>query len=188
MAIAHHTLQRAQSSIQPPATGNDGFSAPLLRWPAEEAQAECLEASGLPFLLLVGEQEAPPISGYRFMDWVRGPVDSEELLVRRSNLEQRFILDKHGPRPSLDEIGRLSFGRATVDLAASQLPIVCELLAVYREVLSIDEVRAALGVEIDDSYDAFASRLLRLRRKVGTVGLQITRVGHVGYSLEPAPR
>jgi hypothetical protein len=154
----------------------------------ERAQAERLEAARLPFLLLVGEHEAPPISGYRFMDWVRGPVDSEEILVRRSNLEQRFIMDRSGPRPSVDTMGRLTFGRASVDLAASQLPIVRELLAVYRDVLSIAEVRAALGVEPDDSYDVFASRLLRLRRKVQAVGLQITRAGHVGYSLEPVPR
>jgi hypothetical protein len=164
----------------------EATSPPLLRWPADKEQAECLEARGLPFLLLVGEHEDPPISDYRLMDWVRSPIDAEELLARQSSLEERFVRDREGPRPRLDESDRLSFGRASVELAPGELAIVRALLVVYRDVLSPEDVRVALGVERCDSYDVFSSRLARLRRKLGKVGLQLTRAGQVGYSLEPA--
>ena len=37
----------------------------------------------------------------------------------------------------------------------------------------------------DDSDELLASRLVRVRRQVRTVGLDVTRAGRVGYALEP---
>jgi hypothetical protein len=163
-------------------------SVPLLRWPAESEEASRLEASDVPFLLLLGGNEPPPRSAYRFMDWVRSPCDPDELIVRRSNLEARFILSGQGPRPHLDrETGRLSFGRSTVDLSPSQVSIVRAFLDRYREVLRAREVCMAFGATIDEGRASIARRMMRLRRRLRVVGLEITLVRGVGYTLEPAP-
>ena len=161
---------------------------PLLLWPAETARATCLQDSGLPFLLLVSEHEPPPLSDYRFMDWVRSPVDPEELVARQSSLEERFAVSLRGPRPRLDvETGRLSFRHASTDVTPSHVELLTQLLAVYREILPRSEVLAALCVPPDDD-ELLASRLVRVRRQVRAVGLDITRVGRVGYALEPGRR
>jgi DNA-binding response OmpR family regulator len=159
----------------------------MLRWPLEGAEAESLEANGLPYLLLVGQNEAPPLSGYRFMDWVRSPVDPDELIARHSNLEARYILSQEGPRPWLDdESGRLTFAHSSVDVAPSQVPLLREFVNAFREVVSESRVRDVLGV-VGDQCEPLAGRLVRLRRRVRLVGLEIVRVRTVGYALEPVP-
>jgi DNA-binding response OmpR family regulator len=163
-------------------------SVPLLRWPAQLAAVRHLEASGLPFLLLIGRSEPPPRSDYRFMDWVRSPCDPDELIVRRSNLEARYMRSREGPRPHLDgETGRLSFGRSTVDLSLSQVAIVQAFLDRYRDVVTAREVCTAFGATPDEGRATIASRIMRLRRRVRLVGLEITLVQGVGYALQPVP-
>jgi DNA-binding response OmpR family regulator len=149
-------------------------------------EAERLEANGLPFLLLVGFAQAPPQSGYRFMDWVRSPVDPDELIARHSNLEARFILSMEGQRPLLDdETGRLTFAHGCVDVAPSQALLLREFVDRYREVVTEARVRCVLGVDGCDR-DVVVSRLVRLRRRVRLVGLDINRVRGIGYALEPS--
>ena len=159
---------------------------PLLRWPTDLAMATSREAAGLPFLLLVPHDEAPPVSGYRLMDWVRSPVDPDELVARRDSLEGRFLQSGGGPRPQFeDEALRLSFGHTSVDVASSQATVLRILLEEYREIVPLIEVRAALGLEEDDPEDLLASRMVRLRRVVRALGLDVTRVRGVGFALEP---
>ena len=164
----------------------DTADVPLLRWPVDRDTALAREVAGLPFLLLVPRDESPPISGYRFMDWVRSPVDPDELVARRESLEERFLLSTGGPSPQLDdETLRLSFGHASVNVASSQAAVVRMLVDEYREIVPLDEVRAALGLEKGDREELLASRVVRLRRVVRVLGLDVTRVRGVGFALEP---
>jgi len=159
---------------------------PLLRWPADLDAASSREAAGLPFLLLVPHDEPPPISGYRFMDWVRSPVDPDELVARRESLEARFLQSGGGPRPEFDDDAlRLTLGHKTVDVSSSQATVVRMLLDEYREIVPISEVRAAFGLDEDDPDELLASRVVRLRRVVRALGLDVTRVRGVGFALEP---
>jgi DNA-binding response OmpR family regulator len=120
------------------------------------------------------------------MDWVRSPCDPDELIVRRSNLEARYIRSREGPRPHLDcETGRLTFGRSTVDLSLPQAAIMRVFLDRYREVVPAREVCMAFGATEDEGRPAIASRIMRLRRRLRVVGLEITLVRGLGYTLEP---
>jgi hypothetical protein len=167
----------------------DGLvSVPLLRWPAESEKAARLEASGAPFLLLLGSYEPPPQSAYRFMDWVRSPCDPDELIMRRSNLQTRFIRSREGLRPHLDcETGRLTFGRSTVDISPSQVVSLRPFVNRYREVVPAPEVCKAFGAA-EEGQATIASRIMRLRRRLLVVGLQLLVVRGVGYTLEPTPQ
>jgi hypothetical protein len=188
VAIAHAASRSRSRAEQAAADArSDGLvHVPLLRWPSERTEAKRLEAAALPFLLLVGHDEVPPKSGYRFMDWVRSPVDPDELIARQSNLETRFILSIEGQRPLLDdETGRLTFAHGCVDVAPSQTPLLREFVDLYREVVPEARVRTVLGVDGCDQK-VVAGRLVRLRRRVRLVGLDINRVRGVGYALEPA--
>ncbi len=179
MALAHPATEE-------PAPGFVGV--PLLRWPTERAKAQRLEDQSLPYLLLVGAGEAPPLSGYRWMDWVRSPVDPNELIARRSNLEERFVRSQEGPRPALDpDTGRLTFGREAVDLSAAQVPVIEMLLARYRDVVPDVYVCAVFGVT-ETRSEVLTNRLVRLRRRVRSVGLDIVRVPRLGYSLAPSSK
>jgi len=166
---------------------------PLLRWPADREVAASREATQLPFLLLVPHDEPPPVSGYRFMDWVRSPVDPDELVARRESLEVRFLQSSGGPRPLFDDDTlRLTLGHATVEVSSSQATVVRMLLDEYREIVPIAEVRTAFGLADDATEELLASRVVRLRRVMRGLGLDVTRVRGVGFALEPerspAPR
>ena len=65
------------------------------------------------------------------------------------------------------------------------MPLLREFVDSYREVVAETRVRCVLG---GDGYDRemMAGRLVRLRRRVRLVGLDINRVRGVGYALEPA--
>ena len=172
--------------IEPQREAVGSADVPLLRWPVERDEAASREAAGLPFLFLVPRDEAPPISGYRFMDWVRSPVDPDELVARRESLEERFLRSSGGPRPCFDDDAlRLSFGHDAVDVAASQAAVLRMLLDAYREIVPTKQVRAALGLSPEDGEELLASRLVRVRRTVRALGLDITKVRGVGYAMEP---
>ena len=92
----------------------------LLRWPAQEQLREQLEAEGRPRLLLLTRECLAPVCADDLEDWVREPLDSDELERRGRTLERRARI--RGLRPRVDEHGLIRVGERWVDLPAAQLP------------------------------------------------------------------
>ena len=174
-------------SVEPEQPVDALLNVPLLRWPADDEHAAQLESLGRPFLLLVPAGAPPPISGYRFMDWVRSPVDPDELVARRENLEARFMLSAGGPRPELDdETGRLRYGHGTADVNVAHVAALRALVDRFRDIVPVESMRCAFQLPPVEADEALSSRVVRLRRAIGPAGLEIRRVRGVGFTLEPA--
>ncbi len=161
-----------------------GGSVPLLRWPLQRDVAEELESCGQPFLLFVAADAEPPVLPYALADWVRSPIDAEELVARRTTVENRYLRSLTGARPHLDETGRLTFRSACVDVAPSQIAAVSLFVEHYGEIVENDRLRRAFGIAQNAEAEVFKSRLTRLRRRLRRVGLDVRRANQVGFALE----
>lgn len=66
----------------------DGAVA-ILRWPAEERRRQRLADAGIARILVLAPDEPPPARWEPIEDWVREPVDCEELRMRLATVARR---------------------------------------------------------------------------------------------------
>ena len=155
----------------------------LLRWPAQEALRERLEAEGRPRLLLLAHDCMAPVCADELEDWVREPIDKEELEVRGTTLLRRAR--RLGLRPVIDENGFVRVGDRWVDLPPIQQPVAHLLVARLGRVVSAEEIQAAY-VDAGGSVHpkAVKAMISRVKRRLEEVGLALTNVRDRGYVLE----
>jgi DNA-binding response OmpR family regulator len=158
----------------------------LLRWPAQEALREQLEADGRPRLLLLTRECLAPVCADDLEDWVREPLDHDELECRGRTLEARAR--RRGLRPRVDEHGLIRVGERWVDLPPTQLPVARLLVARLDQVVHAGEIQATY-VEAGGSIHpkAVKAMISRVKRRFSEVGLVLTNVRDRGYLLEAGP-
>ncbi|MCC6438285.1 MAG: hypothetical protein IT196_24905 [Acidimicrobiales bacterium] len=66
----------------------------VLRWPEEDARRRWLAAAGIPRILVLPAEQPPPSHWDHIEDWVREPVDPEELEVRRVTVALRRSMEQ----------------------------------------------------------------------------------------------
>jgi DNA-binding response OmpR family regulator len=155
----------------------------LLRWPAQEHLREQLEAEGRPRLLLLSQECLAPVCVDDLEDWVREPLDHEELEHRGRTLEQRARL--RGLRPRVDEHGLVRLGDRWIDLPPTQLPVARLLVQRLGRVVSAEEIQAAyVGAGGSMHPKAVKAMLSRVKRRMAEIGLVVTNVRDRGYLLE----
>ena len=89
----------------------------ILRWPEQADRIDDLERLGIPRLLLVEPDAAPPPSTSCIEDWLRLPVDDASLRARLVALAAHAR--RHPMVPTLDEHGQLSHRGETVFLSVT---------------------------------------------------------------------
>jgi hypothetical protein len=170
----------------------DNPEVTLVVWPQEEALRRRLVAARRPRLLLVGPGHHPPGEVDELEDWMRFPLDAEELANRAASLAERAR--ELPPRPiglRLDAHGVLHAGDRWVALAPREVGVLAELLGrpaelVPREVLW----RAAWpdGAPSDDrAFNGLNSVVKRLRRRIAPLGVTIVTLHGQGYLLDHVP-
>ncbi|KAA0233306.1 MAG: hypothetical protein JJLCMIEE_00421 [Acidimicrobiales bacterium] len=167
----------------------------LLRWPSEQPRRAQLSHAGLPRLLVVEPEAAPPLSADELEDWVRVPIDEVDFEARVAGLRRRY--DTHltrsaaaasgvdlCPGPVLDADGVLRLGAGWVCLP----PVEARLAAALLDRLGVVVSREALSragwpgkVPARNSLDV---HVLRLRRRISPLSLVIHTVRSRGYVLE----
>jgi DNA-binding winged helix-turn-helix (wHTH) protein len=158
----------------------------LLRWPDEEPRRAALAAVGAPRLLVLDEHSPPPICFDELEDWVRVPLDDDEVETRTAVLSKRAE-----PRPvetTLDEDDRILWrGAQWVQLSEAQLPVVRLLLARRGQVVSRDEI-AAVARESNGSADprAIKSLMGRIDKRTRPIGVEVHSVRGRGWMLAEA--
>lgn len=150
----------------------------VLRWPAEEARRLHLAERGVPRLLLLGEDEAPPSVLDDLEDWVRAPLSAADLAVRAEPLRRRAAL---GGAPVLDDDGLLRFRGAWVTISDAQLPVVDLLVARFGSLVRTEEILVAYGAA---NRKTVSTVLFRLRSRFAEVGLTLRVVRRRGAILE----
>ncbi|MEX2256349.1 MAG: helix-turn-helix domain-containing protein [Acidimicrobiia bacterium] len=152
----------------------------LVHYPAEAERLERLRARGEPRLVVV-EHGLPPTTDDWLEDWLRTPVDEDEVRIRLQTLRARAR--QHTDELVLED-GVLRVGRHVVVLPPIQARLTAALLERRNAVVSRDALlRRGWPDEKPKDRNVLDVHLARLRRLLTDTGLQIHTVHRRGYLL-----
>jgi hypothetical protein len=142
---------------------------PVVPFPEGAEPRRLLRAARRPRILAVGPGEPPPAVTDDLEDWVRLPVEDDELALRQQTLLDRWLAGRGGLW--LDEDGIVHSAGRWVALPPPQAAAVVPLVAALDAVVARADVREAYEAAVGPCTDvAFASMLARLRPKFRQVG------------------
>jgi DNA-binding response OmpR family regulator len=157
----------------------------LLRWPAEADRRDKLIELGTARLLLVEDGATPPHSPDCLEDWIRVPAPEVDLHARLAALEGRAT--RHSPSvPTLDTDGVLRFDTSWVSLPPVEARLTRAMVERFGAVVGRETLARAGWPEGTAGRNALDVHVLRLRRRLASVGLVIKTVRSRGYLLEAA--
>lgn len=158
----------------------------LLRWPEESSRRTELEVVARPRLLLVEPGEPPPDCRDPLEDWIRLPADDQDVRARLSTLDTRSGIE----RPTLDDDGLLWFRGRWVSLSPVEQALAAGLLDRYGVVAGRDSLRKRAWPDGLPSRNALDVHMVRLRRRIHALALEVRTVRSRGYllqALDPMP-
>jgi len=157
----------------------------VVPWPAEASQRERLIAEHRPRLLLLDETSTPPPPADCLEDWVRLPASDIDVQTRVDFLRARA--QAHRPTvPALDDYGVMRFGETWVPLPPVEARLSSALVERFGAVVSRDALTRAGWPSGAPGRNALDVHVLRLRRRLRSLGLVIRTVRSRGYLLEVA--
>jgi len=155
----------------------------LVRWPEEDTRLRQLRDAGSPRLLLLTD-EAAPESADSLEDWIRLPADERDVRARVARLATRA--ENRQPAPQVDGDGLLRYRGRWVALS----PIEAALAAILVDRLGTVVGRDALGRRAwpdgTPTRNALDVHMLRLRRRIATLGVEVRTVRSRGYLMQAA--
>ncbi len=155
----------------------------LVCWPREAARRDVLVDAGTPRLLLVESGQYAPPTGDCLEDWIRVPATDEDLQARIANLVARHR--RHSSElPKVDEDGVLRSGDRWVALPPVEARLTSALLERFGAVVSRGALGRAGWPEGAPRRNALDVHVVRMRRRLASVGLSIRTVRSRGYLLE----
>jgi len=155
----------------------------LLRWPGEEGRRDHLARVGAARLLLVEPGHDPPRVTDALEDWIRVPADDLDVRARIDTLVARADAGRRSP-PTLDGDGVLRHAAAWTSLPPVEARLTAALLERFGAVVPRDTLARAGWPDGSPGRNALDVHVLRLRRRLAPVGLQIRTVRSRGYLLE----
>ena len=159
----------------------------LVRWPAEAERRGRLRDEGTPRLLLV-EEGPPPTAADCLEDWIRVPADDADVRARLEAVAARLGQHVSSDEPDLDADGVLRFSGSWVSLPPVEARLTTALVERFGAVVGRDALARAGWPDGAPGRNALDVHVLRLRRRLATVGLSIKTVRSRGYLLEAADR
>jgi hypothetical protein len=158
----------------------------LVRWPGEAVRRAQLTLRQLPRLLLLEDNAVPPQPADCLEDWIRVPATEIDVRSRCSALAARA--DQHvSASPTLDDDGVLRYSGVWVPLPPVEARLTDALLQRFGAVVSRDSLARAGWPEGAPGRNALDVHVLRLRRRIQSLGLVIRTVRSRGYLLEGLP-
>jgi DNA-binding response OmpR family regulator len=155
----------------------------LVRWPTEKSRREELREQHRARLLLVDEDVPAPITPDVFEDWVRLPANDADVRVRVQSLQAR--VEAFGPTvPTMDADGVLRFGGAWVSIPPVEARLTRALLERFGTVVGREALSRAGWPDKEPGRNALDVHVLRLRRRIESLGLVVRTVRSRGYLLE----
>jgi len=154
----------------------------LVRWPEEGARLERLRAVGTPRLLLVGEDLAAPEPVDALEDWIRLPAGEDDLRVRVATLAARA--GDAAAAPVVDEDGLLRYRARWVTLSPVERALAAALVDRFGAVVGRDTLVRRAWPGGTPTRNALDVHMLRLRRRISSLGLEVRTVRARGYLLQ----
>jgi len=158
----------------------------LVHWPDERARLEALRASGAPRLLLVGNGLAPPEPIDVLEDWIRMPAAEHDLRVRVATLAARA--GRAAPVPAVDDDGLLRFRGSWVTLSPVERALAAALVERFGAVVGRDTLTRRAWPGGTPTRNALDVHVLRLRRRIAPLDLEVRTVRARGYLLQARDR
>jgi DNA-binding response OmpR family regulator len=153
----------------------------LLHWPADQRRVADLREKGVPRLLVVADG-SPPDSPDCLEDWVVPDASAHERDLRRRALARRAEL--HGVTPVMDDDGLLHYHDTWVSLSPVEQSLAHAMLERYRSVVTRDALADRAWPDGMPTRNALDVHVLRLRRRISPLGLEIRTVRSRGYLLQ----
>lgn len=152
----------------------------LVRWPDEHERLESVRATGSPRLVLVDGGAPPPSSVDPLEDWVRMPAPDDDVRIRVATLAARA---DHA-LPTIDDDGLLHFDSRWVALSPVEQSLGAALVERFGAVVGRDALARRAWPTGAPTRNALDVHVLRLRRRVAAVGLEVRTVRSRGYLLQ----
>lgn len=156
----------------------------LLRWPEEGERLEALRSSRIPRLLLVGPDEPPPHLPHALEDWIRLPAADRDVRARVAALEDRS--ERTSAVPEIGGAGLLRFRGRWVALSPVEQSLAGMMVGDYGKVVGRDSLAGAAWPTGIPTRNALDVHVLRLRRRIAPLDLEIRTVRARGYLLQEA--
>jgi hypothetical protein len=157
---------------------------PLIPWPEQEERRAQLAATRTPRMLLIEPGCPPPLLVDELEDWVRVPIEADELDARLAELARRAGIADPEPEVALVD-GILRVGDQWTSIPEPLWSIV-QLLIDHRDSVVSDDAIIAAYASSHDRADprAVKSMMWRLARRMARVGVSVHKVRGRGYLVE----
>lgn len=155
----------------------------MLRWPDEADRLPALRAKDQPRLLLVEPNSEPPAVAGCLEDWVRLPATDPDVRARVDALLARA--DAHRVVPGVDEDGLLRYRDGWVALSPVETCLAAALSDRFGAVVGREALARRAWPDGLPTRNALDVHVLRLRRRIAELGLEVRTVRGRGYVLQP---
>jgi len=155
----------------------------VVRWPEDESRLAQLRARGVPRLLVVAAADVPDAPDC-LEDWVAADASERERDIRSRALSRRA--EAHGLAPLLDDDGLLHHRDLWVSLSPVEQSLAAALLDRFGAVVARDTLALRAWPEGLPTRNALDVHVLRLRRRIAPLELEIRTVRARGYLLQAA--
>jgi hypothetical protein len=154
----------------------------FLRWPHEQSRRPQFIQDRVPVLWVVESTFTPPECVDPLEDWVRPPLAQRDVDARVASLIERARNEKV-PVISADNV--LYTREFRLPLADSEAVIMSALVKNFQKVVPRKQlVEYGWGKVSEEFRNALDLRILRLRRRIAPLRLEIVTVWGRGYMLE----
>ncbi len=154
----------------------------LLRWPHDDVRLAESRDAGRPRLVVVDDDAEPPMTADCLEDWVFAGATPREVELRTRSLIARA--EQHGARPLLDDDGLLHHRDAWVSLSPVEQSLASALLDRFGAVVARDTMADRAWPAGVPTRNALDVHVLRLRRRIAPLGLEIRTVRSRGYLMQ----
>jgi DNA-binding response OmpR family regulator len=154
----------------------------VLPWPADGNRLSELRAAGVPRLLVIAEDAEIPLALDCLEDWVTTSASEREIESRRRGLAMRAAA--HSVRPQLDDDGLLHHRDSWVSLSPVEQSIAGALLDRFGAVVTRDTLADRAWPAGVPTRNALDVHVLRLRRRIAPLSLEIRTVRSRGYLMQ----
>jgi hypothetical protein len=159
----------------------DGPTVAVVCWPDDRATVAELTALGVPRLLLLSPDSEPLDEYDELEDWVRLPVADVDARSRIRQLRARAA--SRPVHPLLDGRGRLMYEGRWVVLSETEERLAGPLVEHFGAVVRRPDLFNAGWPSGPPTENACRPTISRLRRRCAELGLDLTNVRGVGYTL-----
>jgi DNA-binding response OmpR family regulator len=155
----------------------------LVLWPDNSSDLGRLATSGVPRLLLVAPEASPPEDGDCLQDWIRLPADDQDVRARVVALEHRAAM--HRAPVTVSEDGRLSYRGQTTWLSPTVRLLFQALANRFGSAVPLETLIRQVWPDDPPTSSSIRVHILRLRRRIAPLGLEIRNIQGKGYVLTP---